>query len=55
MHRWNPKTEGKGRWKRRINLVVVVVGQEQLVAVVLHLGAEETGGGMISTSRMKKD
>jgi hypothetical protein len=31
-----------------------MVGQQQLAAVVLLLGAKETGEGMISTSRMKK-
>jgi hypothetical protein len=54
MHRWNPEIMGRGRWQRRTCLVVVVAGQQQLVAVVLHLVAEDIGGGMISTSRMKK-
>jgi hypothetical protein len=54
MHRWSPKTEGRGRWRRRINLAVVVADHQQLAAVVLHLVDEEIGGGVISTSRMKK-
>jgi hypothetical protein len=42
MHRWTPEIMGRGRWRRRINLTVVVAGQQQLAAVVLHLVAKET-------------
>jgi hypothetical protein len=54
VHRWNTEIVGRGRWWRRINLAMDMVGQQQLAAVVLHLMAEETGGGVISTSRMRK-
>jgi hypothetical protein len=54
MHRWTPETVGTERWWRRTCLAVVVAGEQQLAAVVLHLVAQETRGGVISTSRMKK-
>jgi hypothetical protein len=39
---------------RRINLAVVEGDQQQQAAVVRHLVAKETGGGVISTSKMGK-
>jgi hypothetical protein len=54
MHRWTPEAMGRGRWCRRICLVVVVADQLHQAAVEMHHMVVVEGRLVISTSKTRK-